>query len=468
MSGSGGVSTARNRGENRFYVSPGIRKQQQLQQLKQQQKPSISKNSTVEIEKRKESDQCASNCSVSGRVGPESNSTNLDRFLEYTTPVVPAQFLPKTSVREWRTCEVQLHQNVYFVLGDLWESFKEWSAYGAGVPLLLNGSETVVQYYVPYLSGIQLYLDPSQPSLRLRYIYCLLERLLSETVMFNHDEKFLSGPDSNAASFGSPSNGKNDKSLLPSSDRRPGEESDTESSRDTCSDGSSDCGAERVASNGVWQPWNQLNVTDANIKSLNRLSLRNKPFRGSSSDECEISNPPGRLIFEYMEYASPFTRQPLADQAGSFLASLQILVLASQFPELNTFRSCDLSPSSWISVAWYPIYRIPMGPTLQNLDACFLTYHSLSTSIQSQSSERMQLHGSTVRELHCSDMSLKLPLPTFGLASYKFKVSFWNPNGVYECQKASSLLRAADNWLRLLHVNHPDYSFFVSHNTSPR
>ncbi|XP_061975302.1 uncharacterized protein LOC133697003 isoform X1 [Populus nigra] len=411
MSGSGGVSIARNRGENRFYVSPGIRKQQQLQQLKQQQqqqKPSISKNSTVEIEKRKESDQCGSNCSVSGRVGPESNSTNLDRFLEYTTPIVPAQFLPKKSVREWRTCEVQHHQNFYFVLGDLWESFKEWSAYGAGVPLLLNGSETVVQYYVPYLSGIQLYLDPSQTSLRLR---------------------------------------------------RPGEESDTESSRDTCSDGSSDYGAERVASNGVWQPWNQLNVTDANIKSLNRLSLRNKPFRGSSSDECEISNPPGRLIFEYMEYASPFTRQPLADQ---------ILVLASQFPELKTFRSCDLSPSSWISVAWYPIYRIPMGPTLQNLDACFLTYHSLSTSIQSQSSERMQLHGATVRELHLSDMSLKLPLPTFGLASYKFKVSFWNPNGVYECQKASSLLRAADNWLRLLQVNHPDYRFFVSHNTSPR
>jgi len=140
-----------------------------------------------------------------------------------------------------------------------------------------------------------------------------------------------------------------------------------------------------------------------------------------------------------------------------------------------------------------------MGPTLQNLDACFLTYHSLSTSIQStslylhvcmsmvgfyiclqsyvfvallvgtgQSSERMQLHGSTVRQLHLSDISLKLPLPTFGLASYKFKVSFWNPNGVNECQKASSLLRAADNWLRLLRVNHPDYRFFVSHNTSPR
>ncbi|XP_011042731.1 PREDICTED: uncharacterized protein LOC105138374 [Populus euphratica] len=413
MSGSGGVSVARTRGENRFYVSPGIRKQQQLQQQKQLQqqqqklKLSISKDSTAEIEKRKGSDQCGSNCSVSGRVGSDTNSTNLDRFLEYTTPVVPAQFLPKTSVGGWRTCEVQHHQNLYFVLEDLWESFKEWSAYGAGVPLLLNGSETVVQYYVPYLSGIQLYIDPLRPSDRLR---------------------------------------------------RPGEESDTESSRETSSDGSCDYGAERVASNGVWEPWSQLNVTDANIQSLNRLSLRNKPFRGSSSDECEISNPPGPPIFEYMEYASPFTRQPLADQ---------ISVLASQFPELKTFRSCDLSPSSWISVAWYPIYRIPMGPTLQNLDACFLTYHSLSTPLQNQNTEGMQLH-SSVRELHRADMSLKLPLPTFGLASYKFKVTFWNQNGVYECKKAGSLLKAADNWLRHLEVNHPDYRFFVSHNTSPR
>lgn len=66
----------------------------------------------------------------------------------------------------WRTSEPELHP--YFVLSDLWESFKEWSAYGAGVPLLLNGSDSVVQYYVPYLSGIQLYIDPSKPSPRLR------------------------------------------------------------------------------------------------------------------------------------------------------------------------------------------------------------------------------------------------------------------------------------------------------------
>ncbi|KAF2289124.1 hypothetical protein GH714_029015 [Hevea brasiliensis] len=390
MSGSGGVSIARARGENRFYVSPAMRKQQQ------QQGSSISKNCTVESEKRTDSDQCGSVssssftsnccCSVSGRVEGECNSTNLDRFLKYTTPVVPAQYLPKTSIRGWRTREAEYHP--YFILGDLWESFKEWSAYGAGVPLLLNGSETVMQYYVPYLSGIQLYIDPSGPSPRLR---------------------------------------------------RPGEDSDAESSKETSSEGSSDYGADRGVKNAVQWNWTQKNVIDANIKSLNRLSLRNKPFRGSSSDECEISKPSGHLVFQYMEHASPFTRQPLADK---------ISVLASQFPELETYRSCELSPSSWISVA-----------CLMGLMCLFGT---------DQNADELHLHGSSVRGIPCADMSFKLPLHTFGLASYKFKVSFWNPNGAYECQKVNSLLRAADNWLRQKQVNHPDFAFFISHNSNWR
>ena len=56
----------------------------------------------------------------------------------------------------------------YFVLGDLWESFKEWSAYGAGVPLILNDTDSVVQYYVPYLSAIQIYCDSSKLSVKPR------------------------------------------------------------------------------------------------------------------------------------------------------------------------------------------------------------------------------------------------------------------------------------------------------------
>lgn len=31
----------------------------------------------------------------------------------------------------------------------------------------------------------------------------------------------------------------------------------------------------------------------------------------------------------------------------------QISTLADRFPALRTFKSCDLLPSSWMSVAWY-------------------------------------------------------------------------------------------------------------------
>lgn len=54
----------------------------------------------------------------------------------------------------------------------------------------------------------------------------------------------------------------------------------------------------------------------------------------------------------------------------------------------------------------------------------------------------------------------KISLPVFGLASYKFKVSLWTPNGGSERQLLNSLLQAADNWLMRLQVHHPDFLFF--------
>ncbi|KAM1215773.1 hypothetical protein ACFX2J_012142 [Malus domestica] len=384
-----GVSIARIRGDNRFYNPPAIRQQQQRKKLEEEkhQRQSV------------DSDDCETSYSSGS-----GDATNLDRFLEYTTPVVAAQYFSKTSVRGWRSREAELHP--YFVLGDLWESFKEWSAYGAGVPLLLNGSDSVIQYYVPYLSAIQLYVDPSKSSTRIR----------------------------------------------------PGDESDAESSRETSSDGSSDYGTERGFNNVPYGTLGWQNATDVNGHGWNKTVPRTEPLNGSSSDESgEACNPPGQLIFQYMEHDQPFGREPLADK---------ISFLASQFPELRTYRSCDLSPSSWISVAWYPIYRIPTGPTLQSLDACFLTFHFVSTPTKGASTDRLQFGGPRARDNQSANF--KLSLPIFGLASYKFKVPFWNSNGVYECQKADSLLRAADNWLRQLQVHHPDFNFFVSHSIPKR
>ncbi|XP_061349195.1 uncharacterized protein LOC133294526 [Gastrolobium bilobum] len=392
MSAIAGGSRSRNRhlGENRFYSPPALRKQREKQE-QQQQRSSLSRTSS---ENRPGS---SSDCSISSRA--TSDMSNLDRLLEYITPQVTAQYLPKTSSRRWKTREAELHP--YYVLGDLWESFKEWSAYGAGVPLVLNGNESVTQYYNVSLSAIQLYIDPSKPSTRLR---------------------------------------------------KPSQESDSESARETSSDSSSGYCHERGAKS-VHGSRNHPNVLDASNHTLERVSL-SKPFLGSSSDEIDSCNPPGQLIFEYFEHETPYNREPLADKISD---------LARQFPELKTYWSCDLSPASWVSLAWYPIYRIPTGPTLQSLSACFLTFHSLSTALQSSNTDGLHINYSRGR-----DMSSKLSLPIFGLAFHKFKVSVWDPDGVSECQKANSLLQAAENWLRRLRVNHPDYSYFISHQTHLR
>ncbi|XP_011082436.1 uncharacterized protein LOC105165206 [Sesamum indicum] len=115
-------------------------------------------------------------------------------------------------------------------------------------------------------------------------------------------------------------------------------------------------------------------VSDLNIQRLNMLSPGEKFVKGSSGSEADIANSPGRTLFQFLEHEQPHNCRPLTDK---------ISALPSQYPELRKCRSCDLLPSSWICVAWYPIYRIPIGPTLRDLDACFLTFHSLSTQSRS-------------------------------------------------------------------------------------
>lgn len=61
----------------------------------------------------------------------------------------------------------------YFTLGDLWNCYDEWSAYGAGVPVFLNNDETLVQYYVPYLSAIQIFTSSSSVNFLRYHLQCL-------------------------------------------------------------------------------------------------------------------------------------------------------------------------------------------------------------------------------------------------------------------------------------------------------
>ncbi|XP_062214059.1 uncharacterized protein LOC133915067 isoform X2 [Phragmites australis] len=391
----GAASSSRSVPENRFYYPPHVRRQQQQQRRLQghrspspsprsaRQKPgAVAAPAPTDVDSRVDSDDSSSTTSskpsVASTAAVEVNATavdagavdeavNLERFLTSTTPSVPAQYLPKTSLRMQRSGNVMVSRP-YFCLGDLWESFREWSAYGAGVPLVLNGSDSVIQYYVPYLSAIQLYADPSRPNSR------------------------------------------------------------------TSSESSSENDVDRLR-----------------VPSMDATHwLENGGLRSDDGEAYASSSFP---IFEYLERDPPYGREPLTNKVST---------LAGRFPALKTFKSCDLLPSSWMSVAWYPIYRIPTGPTLKDLDACFLTFHCLATPCKDcePSMPACPGFGGVNR---CTNATGKLSLPIFGLAPYKFRTSIWASDGTREHDGVTSLMREADNWLRQIHVDHPDFRFFVSH-----
>ncbi|KAJ4840301.1 hypothetical protein Tsubulata_049468 [Turnera subulata] len=414
-----GLQFGRVRSEDLVYIPVKSRKSQNQKpkQHQQQQKKakdndnlhssSTNKDCSSPAKGNDDGKILAPNGAVSAEATKPPSTTlasNLERFLESTTPSVPAQYFSKTTMRGLRTCDVEFQP--YFTLGDLWESFKEWSAYGAGVPLILNGSNRVVQYYVPYLSGIQLY-----------------------------GESTSSSPKS----------------------RQAGEDSDGYYYRDSSSDGSSDCEFEKGLkfSRELLSRRHLASDIPFRIGSLSISDDRSTNQEGFSSDEGETGNSRGRLLFEFLEQDTPYSREPLADKISD---------LACRYPGLNTIRSCDLLPVSWMSVAWYPIYRIPTGPTLKDLDACFLTYHSLSTPMAGSGGTQPQI---VITPGEIEGIQI-ISLPVFGMASYKFKGSMWTQNGVSELQLASSLMKAADSWLRLLQVNHPDFQFFASHGMYQR
>ncbi|PRQ16608.1 hypothetical protein RchiOBHm_Chr7g0186041 [Rosa chinensis] len=392
---SGNVS-----GEGRFHIAGKARKrcnqqQKQARKAKNDANQSPKESKVVVSEIKETQNSLAKPCS-----DPTSTPrSNLDRFLESTTPSVPAQYFSKTTMRGSRTCDVEFQS--YFALNDLWESFREWSAYGAGVPLVLNKSDSVIQYYVPYLSGIQLYGESAVKS--------------------------------------------------SAKQRQVGEDNDDDYYLDSSSDASSDYEIEKLMKTTREQQHILHQLNNEVSSRMDGLSICDEhPIlqEGFSSDDGEAGTSQG-LLFEYLERDAPYGREPLADKISD---------LARKYPRLKTLRSCDLLRGSWMSVAWYPIYRIPMGPTLKDLDACFLTYHSLSTPMKGSGSDQapVMVYPSEV------DGVPKISLRIFGLASYKLKGSLWAQNGI-ECQLADSLMQAADNWLSLLQVNHPDFRFFASH-----
>ncbi|KAK8561486.1 hypothetical protein V6N12_048556 [Hibiscus sabdariffa] len=332
-----------------------------------------------------------------------STQSNLGCFLHCTTPTAKSQFLPKVRFffagiisvssfllprfltfkhfflqseirnlnRLWHPWEREKVE--FFTLADLWNCYDEWSAYGAGVPIGLSNSETLVQYYVPYLSAIQIF------------------------------------------TANSPVNGFREET----------ESGDGE--RDSFSDSYSD-------ESELWR-WDRDGCSSED--------------GGSEQDSLwHVNNRLGYLYFQYFERTTPYGRVPLMDKING---------LSGRYPGLMSLRSVDLSPASWMAVAWYPIYHIPMGRTIKDLSTCFLTYHTLSSSFQDMDLED-DIESPEKKRKEGDDITLS----PFGLATYKMQGNVWvSGNCGQDQERLMSLLSVADSWLKQLRVDHHDFNHFT-------
>nr|GMD70285.1 Pyridoxine/pyridoxamine 5'-phosphate oxidase [Ipomoea batatas] len=160
----------------------------------------------------------------------------------------------------------------------------------------------------------------------------------------------------------------------------------------------------------------------------------------------------------------------------SLQAPKQIAEFAEVHPGLMTFKTTDLSPASWISVAWYPIYQIPTkGNHKDRLSTCFLIYHALSASsirggVNPDKDENKK--GKKVLEMvkgeegnnniKKSTGDVLYPYP-FGMTTYRLDDEIWiNANTFDDYERIIDLYNAAESWLKRLNFWHHDFNFFTS------
>lgn len=180
----------------------------------------------------------------------------------------------------------------YFRMGDLWNCYDEWSAYGAGVPIRVNNRETLVQYYVPYLSAIQIFTSKNSTHYSYRYVCKYVCEINSQKksiwIVWWNDFGYCR------------------------------EESECRERRDWCSE--SLCSEESSESDKLWR-W------DGEDQQL-QYSL------------CHLADDRlGHLYFQYFETSAPYARIPLMDKVP-FLHLFTLIIIF--------FVSILISNSGWV------------------------------------------------------------------------------------------------------------------------
>ncbi|TVU15122.1 hypothetical protein EJB05_38625, partial [Eragrostis curvula] len=300
--------------------------------------------------------------------GATMTHSNLKCFLDSITPIVQTYTEAKVPFLPFQNSNGEMIADgvKYYYLADLWNRFYEWSACGVGTSVRLPSGEAVIQYFVPYLSAIQLYTNESD---------------------------------------------------APVSQRNLGWHSNNNIVHDTRFD---------VYNQHVARNW------------MDNIGYETPSHMYKIGDERSTSTCKEELFFKYFELDSPYERMPFVDK------------LSCEFPDLTSLRSIDLSPSSWMSIYWYPLGHVP-ARNKKDLGTCFLTYHSLSTS------EEFVVADSG----HSSNY---VALAPFGLATHKMDTGLWASPNSGDQERIASLIEAAQSWIRKHDIQHRDFNFFSRSN----
>ncbi|XP_062103984.1 uncharacterized protein LOC133815121 [Humulus lupulus] len=319
----------------------------------------------------------------------QNQYSNFQIFLQSVTPIIPSKCLPKNGTKILTGLPPSHGEDFVecFSLSSLWKFFTETSVYGVGVPILLNNGDSVLQYYCPSLSALQIYLEnPFVSPMRVGNINCCWSD--------ESESDELSQSLSNNSS----------------------------KSSDNSSDGSN---------------------TDHEVSS--------------QTVDCF-----GDLYFQFNETSSPYDRIPLTEKINE---------LAQNYPGLLKFQSTDLSPYSWIAIAWYPIYQIPLTKNVKELSACFVTYHNLSSFhgkllLTRDTKENISCLGSRGSNSNLNEQEQEKEghsaIRPFAAATYKMNGELWMNPETADQQKIGSYLDATTSWLKLLRFQHHDFNFFMS------
>ncbi|XP_031384231.1 uncharacterized protein LOC116198056 isoform X2 [Punica granatum] len=172
----------------------------------------------------------------------------------------------------------------------------------------------------------------------------------------------------------------------------------------------------------------------------------------------------GELCCQYNDIVNPYGRPPLTERVRS---------LIERYPELVTLKSSDLTSHSWVAVAWYPVYRVPIS-TVKELNASFMTFHKLSSAspctkrmlpvveTENIKREKMQLAGKKAGGEAKSRLPHTAVIPPFAMSTYRMSGEVWFSPGTDDLQMAIYYQQTAWRWIKQHKFKHHDFNFFMS------